>query len=142
MAIIGDTLTTSDGKVLKMVPKPTDAGVVDLATLARILDQLNINLSILIDTERWIGKYISTSETVEANSSRAVYKFHFPLRYLRINADQPLKIQFNDVGNPVINISVGEFPYTLPDIRPGFVIKSMYITTGTVDTTISILGMG
>jgi hypothetical protein len=142
MPKIGDVIHTSDGKVLQMVPKPSTGGVATLATLATLLDQLNVNLSLLIDTERWLGKYISLEDVVDANSNHSEYKFYFPLRYLRINSDQPLKIQFNDVGNPVINISVGEFPYVLPDIRPGFVIKTMYITTGSVDTNISILGMG
>jgi hypothetical protein len=136
MTELGDTIQTSDGKILKLVEKPKSMSLQDT------LDQLNINLSILIDTERWIGKYTSVSDTVSANSSRSEYKFYFPLRYLRINSDQPIKVQFNDPGNPVINISAGEFPYTLPDIRPGFVISSLYITTGAVDTNISILGMG
>ena len=110
---IGDIIQTSDGKVLRLVPKPA-------ATLENTLEQLNINLSLLIDTERWIGKYTSISETISANSDRSEYTFHFPVRYLRINSDQPIKMQFNDPGNPVINISVGEFPYTLSHIRPGF----------------------
>lgn len=142
MPKIGDIIQTSDGKVLQMVPKAVDNGKVTLETIRDAIDQVNVNLSILIDTERWMGKYISFSEVIEANSNRKEYPFHFPIRYLKIDSDQPLKVQINDVGNPVIDISAGEFPYTLPDIRPGFVIKSLYITTGSLLTNISILGMG
>jgi hypothetical protein len=135
MAEVGDTIQTSEGKILRLVPAQP-------LTLQNTLEQLNINLSLLIDTERWIGKYTSVADSIDANSSHSEYTFNFPIRYLRINSDQPLKIQFNDVGNPVISISVGEFPYILSHIRPAFVIKSLYITTGSVDTNISILGMG
>jgi hypothetical protein len=142
MIKIGDEIQTSDGKTFRMVPKPTSSAPVTLATLANLMEQINVNLSILIDTERWLGKYLSFSEEVEANSDRIEYKFHFPVRYLKITADQPIKLQINDVGNPIISISAAEFPYTLPNIRPEFVIKSLFVTTGTLLTNISILGMG
>lgn len=142
MVKIGDEMTTSDGKVFKMVPRQESGSAVTLTTLANILDQVNINLSILIDTERWIGKYTSLEDTLDANAERKEYKFYFPVRYLKIYADQPISLQINDVGNPIINISAGEFPYELPHLRPGFVISSLFITTGTIETRITILALG
>jgi hypothetical protein len=142
MPRIGDVIQTSDGKVLQMVPRTIDDGEITIGTLAKLLDQINVNLSILIDTERWVGKYNAITDQIDANTSVSEYKFNFPPRYIKINADQPIKVQINDIGNPVIDISAAEYPYVISDIKPGLAIRSLFVTTGSLLTNITILGMG
>jgi hypothetical protein len=145
MPTIGDKIITADGEVYLMVSGQPVAGAqqpVDLATIARLLDQVNINLNILIDTNRWVGKYAAIEENLDNGVERRDFVFDFPVRYIRIYTDQPIKIQINDIGNPLISIDATEMPYVLSNLYPGFFIRKLYITTGTLSTKLKILAMG
>jgi hypothetical protein len=145
MSKIGDEVKTSDGEVYLMVSKeqsPTVVGNADLNTIAQLLDQVNINLNILIDTNRWVGSYISIEDNLEHDIERSEYVFRFPIRYMRLYADQPIRIQFNDIGNPLISISASEMPYVLPNLTPGFIIEKLFVSTGSLTTKLKILAMG
>jgi hypothetical protein len=114
----------------------------DLNTLANLLTSLNSNLSVLVDTVRWSGKYSSIEDQYQANTERQDYDFKWPVRFLRVYANQPIKIQLNDVGNPVISVDVSEMPFILSGIMPGFNVDRIYITPGRLATNIKILAMG
>jgi hypothetical protein len=145
MPAIGDKVETADGEIYLMVsekdaPPVRSNGSSD--TIARLLEQVNINLNILIDTNRWVGKYVTIEETLDRGVERRDFDFSFPIRYFKLYADQPIKIQFNDVGNPVISIDATEMPYVLSNLMPGFFIQKLYITTGTLATNLKILAIG
>lgn len=145
MSKIGDEVKTSDGEVYLMVSKdqpPTFVKNADLNTIAQLLDQVNINLNILIDTTRWVGSYISIEESLGKNTERTEYVFRFPIRYIRLYSDQPIRVQFNDIGNPIVSISATEMPYVLSNLTPGFFIEKLYVTTGSLTTKLKILAMG
>lgn len=145
MPVIGDRVTTASGEVYLMVSGQPGIDVrkpADLATIAGLLEQVNINLNILIDTNRWVGKYTSIEENLADGAERSDFTFNFPVRYIRIYTDQPIKIQINDIGNPLISIDATEMPYVLSNLFPGFFIQKLYITTGTLATKLKILAMG
>ena len=145
MATIGDEVKTSEGEMYVMVSKADVSNTFSnatISTLAQLLDQVNINLNILIDTQRWSGKYTAIEEFLLPNVEATTYNFVFPVRYLKIYIDQPIGIQFNDIGNPIINVDATESPYVLTGMAPGFLIQKIIVTTGTLQTKIKILAMG
>jgi hypothetical protein len=143
MAGIGDEITTSGGVTYVMVAKSTTVSAqATVATLAELLDQVNLNLNILIDTFRWAGNYDAREDSLEQNSERQEYDFKFPVRYIRLYATQPISIQLNDVGNPMISVDTSEMPFVLNGLTPGFTLQKIFATPGTLPTNIKILAMG
>lgn len=145
MPTVGDKVTTASGEVYLMVSNKTSETAqppATLTTIANLLDQVNINLNILIDTSRWVGKYAAIEENLDSGIERRDFDFKFPVRYIRIYTDQPIKIQINDIGNPIISIDATEMPYVLSNLFTGFFIQKLYITTGTLATKLKILAMG
>jgi hypothetical protein len=145
MPTVGDTVITSSGEVYLMVSNPSSQDIktpANFDTIANLLDQININMNILVDTSRWVGKYASIEENIDNDAERREFDFNFPVRYMRIYADQPIKIQINDIGNPIISIDATEMPYVLSNLSPSFFIQKLYITTGTLATKLKILAIG
>lgn len=142
-AHIGDEVVTSNGEVyvLRGEPPKNYSGA-NMETLAILLDQINTNLGILVDSTRWVGKYASIEEDLGSNVELNEYTFNFPVRYLRIFAYQPIKMRINDIGNPIINIDPTEMPYVISGINNGSFIHSIHISTGNVSTNIKILAFG
>lgn len=143
MAKTGDVITTSSGEVYRMVGNSDDTSKpADISTVASLLRQTNINLNILVDTFRWSGKYDSIEEQYEPGTERKEIVFKYPVRFLRVIANQPIKIQLNDKGNPSINVDISEMPFTLSGVTPGFYIDKIYITPSQLATNLKILAMG
>ena len=143
MPKVGDVITTSSGESFIMVDKSVSDGTpATTATLATLLNQVNINLNILIDTFRWAGNYDLIEDTLQPHSERKVYQFKFPVRYFKIYTNQPIKLQLNDSGNKSIGIDTTEMPFVLDNITPGFYLWRVYVTPGSLTTNLKILVMG
>ena len=127
--------------VASQVPKE-----ITIESLYQQLEQINRNLSILVDTFRWDGKYDSTDISITANTERRGYpfdgNFKFRPRILIINANQPISVQLNDEGNVPIFLGVTEMPLNLSNISPAMDIKRVFVTTGQNDTQLKILAFG
>ena len=133
------------GKVYKtVVPQPRQE--ITIESLYNQLDQINLNLSILIDTLRWDGKYESIDISITGNTERNGYpfggNFKFRPRILIISANQPIIVQLNSTENAPIPLGVLDMPLTLSNIYPKLDIKRIFVTTGQNDTQLKILAFG
>ena len=118
-------------------------------TMDAIYEQLyliNANLSLLVDTLRWEGKYESIDISVEPNTERRAYPFEgnfkFRPRSLVISANQPITVQLNHPSNAPISLGISDMPFHLPIVYPAMDIKRLYITTGQTNTRLKILTFG
>jgi len=140
----GDEITVG-GKVYKTIA-PQNPQEITIGSLYQQLQQINLNLSILVDTLRWDGKYESIDMTVDANTERRGYPlggdFKFRPRILVINADQPITIQFNNTGNDPISLGVTDMPLNLLNIYPAMDIRRVFVATGRNSTRLKILAFG
>jgi hypothetical protein len=144
MVKLGDEITVS-GKIYKTVASQVPQEIT-IESLYRQLQQINLNLSILVDTLRWDGKYESIDISIEANTERRGYPFDgdfkFRPRILIINANQPITVQLNDSGNSPISLGVLDMPLNLSTIYPALDVKRVFVATGQNDTQLKILAFG
>lgn len=108
MVKLGDEIVVS-GKVYRTVASQIPQEIT-IESLYKQLQQINLNLSVLVDTLRWDGKYESIDVSVVANTERRGYPFDgdfkFRPRILIISANQPITVQLNDEGNAPISLGV------------------------------------
>jgi len=125
------------------LPEPQD---VTMASIYEQLYMINSNLSLLVDTLRWEGKYESIDISVDPNTERRGYpfdgNFKFRPRNLVITANQPITIQLNSVENHPIALGVTDMPFNLPILYPALNLKRIFITTGQNSTRLKILAFG
>lgn len=144
MVKLGDELVV-DGNIYKVFPQKVPQEIT-IESLYQQLAQINRNLSILVDTFRWDGKYDSMDIGVAANTERRGYpfdgNFKFRPRILIINANQPITVQLNDEGNAPIFLGVTDMPLNLSPLSPAMDIKRVFVTTGQNDTQLKILAFG
>lgn len=144
MVNLGDEITIS-GKVYKTVT-PQVPHEITIESLYRQLQQINFNLSVLVDTFRWDGKYESIDISVAANTERRGYPFDgyfkFRPRILIVNANQPITVQLNDKGNAPIPLGILDMPLNLSNIYPAMDVRRVFVTTGQNDTQLKILAFG
>jgi hypothetical protein len=144
MVKLGEEITVS-GNVYKTIA-PQVPQAITIESLYKQLQQINLNLSILVDTLRWDGKYESININIVANTERRGYpfdgNFKFRPRALIVSANQPIIIQLNDEGNSPISLGVLDMPLNLPNIYPAMDIKRVFVTTGQNDTQLKILAFG
>lgn len=144
MVKLGDEITVS-GKVYKTVTSQSPQEIT-IESLYTQLAQINLNLSILVDTLRWDGKYESIDISIDPNTERRGYPFDgdfkFRPRILIISANQPISVQLNNTGNAPISLSVTEMPLSLTNIYPGMDIRRVFIATGQNSTQLKILAFG
>jgi hypothetical protein len=144
MVKIGEEIAV-DGKVYKTIPSQSTQ-VITIESLYNQLRQINLNLSILVDTLRWDGKYETIDINVDANTERCGYpfggSFKFRPRILIISANQPVVVQLNDEGNAPIPLGILEMPLNLTNIYPSMDIKRVFVSTGQNNTHLKILAFG
>ena len=144
MVKLGDEITVS-GKVYKTVTSQLPQEIT-IESLYSQLAQINLNLSILVDTLRWDGKYESIDINIDPNTERRGYPFDgdfkFRPRILIISANQPITVQFNSTGNAPISLGVTEMPLNLTNIYPAMDIRRVFIATGQNSTQLKILAFG
>ena len=119
-----------------------DAGSITMADVYAQLLDLNEKLNILIDINQWVGKYDSIERDITPHTERGMYKFKFPVRYLKIDSNQNIILQLNDIGNSPITLSTTDMPFIMEDMVPNMIVHTIYITTGSMDTHIRIWAMG
>jgi len=134
-----------DGNIYRTVI-PQEPKEITIESLYNQLNQINLNLSILVDTLRWDGKYESIDLNITGNTERTSYpfggSFKFRPRILIISANQPITIQLNSTENAPIPLNVLDMPLTLSNIYPRLDIKRIFVTTGQNDTQLKILAFG
>lgn len=144
MVKLGDEIVVS-GKVYRTVASQIPQEIT-IESLYKQLQQINLNLSVLVDTLRWDGKYESIDVSVVANTERRGYPFDgdfkFRPRILIISANQPITVQLNDEGNAPISLGVLEMPLNLSTLYPAMDIRRVFVTTGQNDTRLKILAFG
>lgn len=144
MVKLGEEITIS-GKIYKTVVSQVPQEIT-IESLYKQLQQINLNLSILVDTLRWDGKYESIDINIDANTERRGYPFggdfKFRPRILIISANQPIIVQLNSTENAPIPLGVLDMPLNLSNIYPMMDIKRVFVTTGQNDTRLKILAFG
>jgi hypothetical protein len=146
MVKIGETVVISGNVYRAIVPNENEVQLYD--PVLKELKQLNLNLALLIDTFRWDGKYETVDVMLGSNGERECYPFdgHFKFRpkVISINADQPIIVQINEMGNAPIHLHIPDFPFTLEHINPRMDIKCLYVTPAKhgVETHLKILAFG
>ena len=144
MVKLGEEIKISGNTYKTVALQPTQE--ITIESLYRQLQQINLNLSILVDTLRWDGKYDTIDIPVDANTERRGYPFDgdfkFRPRVLVISANQPIVVQLNDTGNAPISLGVLDMPFNLSNIYPAMDIKRVFVTTGQNDTQLKILAFG
>lgn len=133
------------GNIYKTVVSQSHQDIT-IESLYQQLQQINLNLSILVDTLRWDGKYESIDINVDANTERRGYPFDgdfkFRPRVLIISANQPITVQLNSTGNAPIPLGVTDMPLNLSNIYPAMDIQRVFISTGQNSTQLKILAFG
>jgi hypothetical protein len=144
MVKLGDEITVR-GKIYKTVASQVPQEIT-MKELFQQLQQINLNLSILVDTLRWDGKYDSIDINIDANTERQGYPFNgdfkFRPRVLIISANQPISVQLNSTGNAPISLSVTEMPLNLLTMCPAMDVRRVFIATGQNSTQLKILAFG
>src|SRR5208337_4061700 len=107
----------------------------------KLLQNIDDDLNIIIDTLQWKGQYARVIDNIDPNFTQ-VYPFVFPVRFINISADQPITIYINDDENPPKDTEPTEMPFNLPAVYPNMNIRKIFIKTQSNATQVKIFAIG
>ena len=88
------------------------------------------------------GGYRSLSITLPAREKKYMVRLGIVAHQMHIRSDQGLTVNLNTEGGDDIFIDASEFPFSVSELPRNQGIHTVYLTTGTNETTIKILAFG